>query len=284
MAGFRVVPTAEATVSVQPGKRRPRKTSSTKKVASKPNKTSSTSSSKVSGKAPASKASTTRAAKKAPSKATRTGVVARASARFRPASPLHVDPAAPDVDGVALVRAEQCIALLQRRLIKPISRGGPRGEMSLTQYHALSCLAARGQASVSELKDILGFAQSTTSVLVDKLVRLGLVEKQRDRRDHRLTSVVPLPKGLRLVQRFRKNAERNLLALSHVLGESAVREVFDALERALVATAPLEDPRITRLVADDDARADGDDDDDDDSIDVDDEFANDDDNTLEAAE
>jgi DNA-binding MarR family transcriptional regulator len=167
-------------------------------------------------------------------------------------APLHVDPLAPHVDGEALLRAEQCVALLQRRLIKPMSRGGPRSELTLTQYHALSFLAARGQASVSELKDILGCAQSTTSVLVDKLARMGLVDKLRDRRDHRLACVVPLPKGLRMVQRYRKNAERNLLALRAHLGEHAVRDVFEALERALVATAPLEDPRVAATGGDDD--------------------------------
>lgn len=172
---------------------------------------------------------------------------AREPARPRSAVPLSIDPGAPDVDGHAFLRAEQCIALLQRRLIKPMSRGGPRGDLTLTQYHALSFLAARGQASVSELKDILGFAQSTTSVLVDKLSKMGLVEKLRDPRDHRLACVVPLPKGLRMVQRYRKNGERNLLALRSVLGEDAVRDVFVALEQALVATAPLEDPRVARL-------------------------------------
>jgi DNA-binding MarR family transcriptional regulator len=202
----------------------------------------------------------------------------RDTVRVRPAAPLQVDPAAPAVDGEPLLRAEQCIALLQRRLIKPMSRGGPRGDLTLTQYHALSFLAARGQASVSELKDILGVAQSTTSVLVDKLARLGLVEKQRDGRDHRLACVVPLPKGLRMVQRYRKNAERNLLALAAVLGHDAVREVFVALERALVATAPLEDPRVLRAADVDDANdAAGDDDE---SLDLD----LDDDAALEAAE
>lgn len=160
--------------------------------------------------------------------------------------PLHVDPDGPNVDGEPFVRAEQAIALLQRRLIKPMSRGGPRSELTMTQYHALSILAGRGKASVSELKDMLGVAQSTTSVLVDKLTRLGLVEKERDRRDHRVTSVVPLPKGLRMVQRYRKNAERNLLALKVFLGEEVVRDVFVALERAVVATAPLEHPAIAR--------------------------------------
>ncbi len=186
------------------------------------------------------------------------------SARPRSAAgspPLHVDDQSPHVDGEPFVRAEQCIALLQRRLIKPLSRGGPKSELTLTQYHALSFLAARGQASVTELKEILGFAQSTTSVLVDKLARQGLVEKQRDRRDHRVACVVPLPKGLRMVQRYRKNGERNLMALRAVLGEGAVRDVFDALERALVATAPLEDPRVARaaLGEDDDASDDDDD-------------------------
>ena len=155
--------------------------------------------------------------------------------------PLRVDPEGPVIDGEALVRAEQCVALLQRRLIKPMSRGsGPRGELTLTQYHALSFLAGRGQASVAELKNMLGFAQSTTSVLVDKLQRQGLIEKQRDRRDHRVVLVVPLPKGLRLVQRYRKNAARNLEELLDRAGEDAVRDVFKALETAVVATAPLD--------------------------------------------
>lgn len=154
--------------------------------------------------------------------------------------PLHVDPDSIEVDGEALVRAEQCIALLQRRLIKPMSRGGPRGELTLTQYHAMSFLASRGQSSVAELKEMLGFAQSTTSVLVDKLQKLGYVEKRRDRRDQRVARIVPLPKGLRMVQRFRKNAETNLATLMERAGEDAVREVFDALERAVVVTALLE--------------------------------------------
>lgn len=154
--------------------------------------------------------------------------------------PLHVDPDSSTVDGEALVRAEQCIALLQRRLIKPMSRGGPRGELTLTQYHAMSFLASRGQASVAELKEMLGFAQSTTSVLVDKLQKLGFVEKQRDRRDHRVACIVPMPKGLRMVQRFRKNAEKNLDLLIERAGEDAVREVFDGLERAIVATSLLD--------------------------------------------
>jgi DNA-binding MarR family transcriptional regulator len=157
-------------------------------------------------------------------------------------NPLHVDPEAPQVSGEHLVRAEQCIALLQRRLIKPMGRGGPRSELTLTQYHAMSFLAARGKASVTEIKDMLGFAQSTTSVLVDKLGKMGLVEKRRERRDQRVACVVPLPKGLRMVQRFRKNAERNLVTLIDLAGDSAVRDVFDALERAVIATAPLENP------------------------------------------
>lgn len=197
-------------------------------------------------------------------------------------APLHVDPDGPQINGEFFVRAEQCVALLQRRLIKPMSRGGPRSDLTLTQYHAMSFLASRGKASVTELKDMLGFAQSTTSVLVDKLVKLGLVEKRRDRRDHRVACVVPMPKGLRMVQRYRKNAERNLQCLMEHLGVEAVRDVFEALERAVIATAPLENPAIVRAaVAEADA---GDDlDDVDGDSDSDDEYGYDDD-TLEAAE
>lgn len=156
--------------------------------------------------------------------------------------PLSIDPSSTAVDGDELVRAEQCIALLQRRLIKPMGRGDQQAELTLTQYHAISFLAARGQATVAELKEVLAVAQSTTSVLVDKLQTMGLVEKQRDRKDQRVVNVVPLPKGLRLVQRYRKNAERNLAHLLEAAGEDAVRDVFEALEKAVVVTGLLERP------------------------------------------
>jgi DNA-binding MarR family transcriptional regulator len=156
---------------------------------------------------------------------------------------LQIDSHGPaSLDGEALVRAEQCIALLQRRLIKPLGRGGPRSELTLIQYHVLSFLAVRGQSSIAELKSMLGFAQSTTSVIIEKLQKMGLVEKRRDRVDQRVVQVVPLPKGLRLIQSYRKNAETNLVTLAHEAGEYAVRDLFDALEKALVVTALLEKP------------------------------------------
>jgi DNA-binding MarR family transcriptional regulator len=146
----------------------------------------------------------------------------------------------PAISGEVLARAEQQLALLQRRLIKPLNAGGPRSELTLTQYHAMSFLAGRGDATISELRDALGFAQSTTSVLVEKLQKLGLVEKSRDGRDHRVARVIPLPKGLRMVQRYRKNAEKALQGLADEVGENAVRDFFKALAKAAVATAPLE--------------------------------------------
>ena len=151
-----------------------------------------------------------------------------------------MSPDDPHIDGEAFVRAEQCIALLQRRLIKPMSRGGPRSDLTLTQYHAMSFLASRGESSVAELKTMLGFAQSTTSVLVERLQTLGYVEKTRAPHDQRVTLVVPLPKGLRMVQRFRKNAESNMSRLREEAGDDAVRDVFEALERALVITSVLD--------------------------------------------
>ncbi len=161
-------------------------------------------------------------------------------------SPLHIDTDALRLNGEFFIRAEQWVALLQRRLMRPMSRGGPRGELSVTQYHILSFLASRGKASVSEIKDMLGLAQSTTSVLVDKLARLGLVEKLRDKKDQRLACIVALPKGLRMVQRYRRNAERNLLGLRACHGDLVVQDVLDALERAVVATAPLENAAVVR--------------------------------------
>lgn len=160
-------------------------------------------------------------------------------------TPLDVDDGAPQIDGHAYVRAEQGIALLQRRLLKPFSCAGTRIDLTLTQYHALSFLASRGSATVSEMKAALGFAQSTTSTLVGRLVQQGLIEKSRHRNDHRMACIIPLPKGLRLVQRFRKNTERNLQILMAHLGEQALSDLFEALECAAGKTAPLENSVTT---------------------------------------
>ncbi len=154
--------------------------------------------------------------------------------------PLTIDPAWPALDGEAFVRAEQILALLQRRLIQPLSSGGPRSEPTLTQYHVLSFLATRGNATVSELTHVLGFAQSTTSALVDRLAKMGWVEKRRDSHDQRITRVLPLPKGLRVVQRYRKNAERSLIQLMEMAGPTAVRDLFDALSNASLACSILD--------------------------------------------
>ncbi len=154
--------------------------------------------------------------------------------------PLTIDPNWPALDGEAFVRAEQMLALLQRRLIQPLSSGGPRSEPTLTQYHVLSFLATRGEATVSELTHVLGFAQSTTSALVDRLQKMGWIEKRRDLRDQRITRILPLPKGLRVVQRYRKNAEKSLIQLQEMAGPKAVRDLFDALSNASLASSILD--------------------------------------------
>lgn len=79
-----------------------------------------------------------------------------------------------------------------------------RGELLQARHLAL-VLALNGKdgATITELRDVLGFAQSSTSELVDSAEQLELVERTKAEHDGRLTVVRLTPKGRRVLARRR---------------------------------------------------------------------------------
>ena len=75
-------------------------------------------------------------------------------------------------------------------------------DVSVTQCYALETLVEHGPLRLVELAERLFLDKSTTSRVVQSLLRKGYIEQRPDVRDRRATSIVVTPKGRALCGRI----------------------------------------------------------------------------------
>ena len=102
-----------------------------------------------------------------------------------------------------------------------------------SQLWALAAIVERPGLRVSELAKSLSVHQSTASNLVEQMVRLGLIRRERDEEDQRVVHLCATPRGLALLER----APQPLIgllpdALSH-LDAQTLAGLHDSLGRLL---------------------------------------------------
>ena len=135
----------------------------------------------------------------------------------------------------AYLRAVALAEPLQRELA---SRYG----ISLGDLHAVRLLARMGPSPISKYGDELGVPRSTITNLVDRLERVGLVERLPSPTDRRVTLVQLAPAGRKAVEETSpfKESEvgRRLLALDPA-GQAALA---DLLERVVSTTSETQEP------------------------------------------
>ena len=76
--------------------------------------------------------------------------------------------------------------------------------VSGAQLWALAAVVEKPGLKVTELAEALAIHQSTTSNLIDKLVKQLFLRRERGPEDQRLVRLYPEPKGMRLVKRSPK--------------------------------------------------------------------------------
>ena len=97
---------------------------------------------------------------------------------------------------------DQAQALLRR--LELLGNGRGRETVSLGQYRVMSAIHNRGSISVGTLGRIIGSAQSTTSEMVARLTKSGLVTKVRGPDDGRMVLVTLTDQGRQLMRRRKK--------------------------------------------------------------------------------
>lgn len=69
--------------------------------------------------------------------------------------------------------------------------------VTAVQFRVLQIIAEKGQATPTEISTRMHVSQATVTSLVDKLVREGMVVREKSEHDRRQTNVHITPKGLR---------------------------------------------------------------------------------------
>ena len=99
-------------------------------------------------------------------------------------------------------------------------------EVTLPQHRALVLLASRGARTIGAIATELGVDQSNASRLVDRLVRLGLVERRPSAADGRAVEVVVVAAGRRVLDAVTSARHEEIAGL--------LEELTPAERRALV--------------------------------------------------
>jgi DNA-binding MarR family transcriptional regulator len=110
-------------------------------------------------------------------------------------------PAGPAGDGRRL--HAMLFDLMRRRSLRdPISATCAELELSSPQVHTLLALGHEGPLTMGELARRAAVTEKTTTGLVDRLERDGLVQRLRDEADRRVVRVRLTPHGTRLARRL----------------------------------------------------------------------------------
>ena len=133
---------------------------------------------------------------------------------------------------------QRCGGALRRvaDLAKPQDSEWLTLDLGMGQFKAMVVLIKHKQLTVGGLARALNISEPSASLVVDKLVTRGLVERNTDVADRRRTLVVPTDEGNRLLERLRRTQQDQLsgwLGLVHERDLRALVRGLDALADAI---------------------------------------------------
>jgi len=133
---------------------------------------------------------------------------------------------------------EELAQELMRRL-DLLSGSKVQEDISYGQYKVISVIHNHGPISVGNLGRLVGSAQSTTSEMVARLTKSGLVNKVRGPYDGRVVMVELTDQGRQLMRRRRKRVREGYQALFNRMADterdsflSSLRNLDELLTRA----------------------------------------------------
>jgi DNA-binding MarR family transcriptional regulator len=142
---------------------------------------------------------------------------------------------------------EEHIADLAEELLRRLdvlSNGDLRGEISLAQYRMLSVIHNSGPLSVGRTAHLIGSAQSTTSELMSRLLKAGLVSKVRGPYDGRVVMVELTDPGRQALKQGRKRIRESYQALYAKLPDAERGAFVGALKQLTGLMGKTEDSAL----------------------------------------
>jgi DNA-binding MarR family transcriptional regulator len=151
-----------------------------------------------------------------------------------PADPGHVpDPAAGQLPAEITADVLKQFRVIFRSVKKHFQVIERKCGIGGSQLWALAAIVAKPGVRVSELAQSLSVHQSTASNLVEHMVRLGLIQRERDEEDQRVVRLTATARGNALLARAPQPLTGVLPdALSH-MDAQALASLHDGLEQLL---------------------------------------------------
>ncbi len=129
------------------------------------------------------------------------------------------------------VEATEDLAQELMRQLDLLNGNKVQEDISYGQYRIISVVHTRGPISIGKLGSYVGLAQSTTSEMVARLKKTGLVTKVKGPYDGRVVMVELTEQGRDLMQRRKQRVRRAYRKLFTKLDEQDQRTFTDCLRR-----------------------------------------------------
>ena len=121
-------------------------------------------------------------------------------------------------------------------------------KLTFNQYHALTAIREMGECSVNDLTDKLGIAQSTTSQLVDRLVKGGYLRRETFAGDRRRMVVALSKAGTQMMEWRKQSLLKAYTRILLMLNEHDQEMLEEAFEKFYEVAAKLDQSLMKRPV------------------------------------
>lgn len=127
---------------------------------------------------------------------------------------------------------ERDLRTIRKALRKPLDAEVARGELTAPQINVMRVVVRNDGISLQQLSAAVSLAHSTTSGIVDRLEKRGIVERRADAKDGRISRIFSTP----VVQEFMRDKIPALARrpLQHALERASAAEraaIGDAVKR-----------------------------------------------------
>ncbi|UCB57545.1 MAG: winged helix-turn-helix transcriptional regulator [Candidatus Omnitrophota bacterium] len=112
-----------------------------------------------------------------------------------------------------------------------------KGLLSVPQVVILDFLYERKGCQMNELARLLNFSMSAVTAIVDKMIRLKLIKRQRSSQDRRVVNVMILSKGKEAIKRVREARRDCVNEMFSVLTQKDREEYIRILKKVYINLA-----------------------------------------------
>ena len=119
--------------------------------------------------------------------------------------------------------------------------------LTTEQWGLLTAIKSRGPLRPSDLADLLDRTPNSMSMLIDRMVKAGLVRRTRDRKDRRVVTVSMTEKGKTVIEPAIPAGWEFIHEVLSTLSDDEQRDLADTLEKVKCELVGYLDPEMDKV-------------------------------------